>query len=385
MESSLGFDKTIYQPLSPVPSQKDVESTWEATMKLFEQGQFKESVLSVIDYANPTIRKKFGNPEQTVFKIPHGSAVILLSLENNTFHVEAPFLKLPEAKIPLMRRITEINFGTLSIAQIILKGDDLYFTFSCPTELCYPYKVYEVLREICSNADYFDDEFVDQFGALRMAEPIVFPMDNAKADVAWNKFKQYLSETEQYIGFFESKRMDGYIWDLCMIQFRKIEYFMCPQGKLRNDLERAIADLNNGYVPFPDRMSNARKFIAYLQSLTREQLIENLYTTEVFIPYKYFSRIENIKNNFTRTLETATNEMNNNDFMGCTFTLTGGFMDLFYNNNLSPDVAGFCENALAEAAGKPWKESAQLLHASMKKFLGEGDILNALASNVNLN
>jgi hypothetical protein len=385
MESSLGFDKTIYQPLSPVPSQKDVESTWEKTMQLYEQGKFKDSVLSVIDYANAGIRKKFGNPEQSIFRIPHGSAQLLLSLENDTFFVEAPFLKLPEAKIPLMRRITEINFGTLSIAQIILKEDDLYFTFSCPLELCYPYKVYEVLREICSNADYFDDEFVDQFGALRTAEPIVFPMDASKADLAFNKLKQYLAETEQYIAFFESKRMEGYMWDLCMIQFRKIEYYMCPQGKLRNDLEKAIADLNNGYVPFPDRMSNARKFITWLQSLTKEQVVENLYTTEVFIPYKYFSRIDNIKNNFTRTLETATNEMNNNDFIGSTFTLQGGFMDLFYNNNLSPDVAGFCEKALLEASGKPWKESAQLLAASMKKLTGEGDILSALTASLNMN
>jgi hypothetical protein len=384
MENAPFFDKTIYKPLSPVPTSAEVESTWAKTMELFEKRQFRDSVMAAIDYANPTIRKKFGNADQTEFNIPHGSAVIRLKIDNSRFEVQAPFLTLPsEAKIPLMRRITEINFGTLSLAQIQLQGEELHFRFACPLELCYPYKVYEILREICSNADYLDDEFVDQFGARRIAEPVIIPMDAARMETAWTKFQAYLAEAQQYITWCESKRMEGFIWDIAGIQLRKIEYFMCPQGKLRNDLENALSALNNGNIPFNDRLSGAKKFIAQLQGMTREQVAENLYTTEVFVPYKYYIRPDHIKNNFTRTFESASNEMNNKDYLGCTLTILSAYMDMFYQNNLTPDIAGFAEQNLLKASGKPWKEAAEVLLESVKK-LSEKDLVQLLAD-INLN
>jgi hypothetical protein len=384
MENSPFFDKTIYKPLTPVPTSAEVESTWAKTMDLFDKGQFRDSLMAAIDYANPTIRKKFGNADQTEFNIPHGSAVIQLKVDDKTFEVHAPFLSLPpEAKIPLMRRIAEINFGTLSLAQIQLKGEELHFSFACPLALCYPYKVYEILREICSNADYLDDEFVDQFGARRIAEPVIIPMEAGLAEQAWTKFQAYLAEAQQYITWCESKRMEGFIWDFAGIQLRKIEYFICPQGKLRNDIENAISALNNGNIAFNERLSGAKKFIAQLQAMTREHFNENLYTTEVFVPYKYYIRPDHIKNNFTRTLEGATNEMNNKDYLGCTLTILSAYMDMFYQNNLTPDIAGFAEQQLALASGKPWKEAAETLLESVKK-LAEKDLTQLLAD-INLN
>jgi len=386
MENSLSFDKTIYVPQSPVPSSEEVESSWALTMELFEKGQYRDSLLAVIDYANPTIRKKFGNAEQTEFNIPHGSAVISLHVDNAHFNVQAPFLTLPaDAKIPLMRRISEINFGTLSLAQIQLQGEELHFSFSCPLELCYPYKIYETLREICSNSDYLDDEFVDQFGARRIVEPVVIPMDPSVAEKAWTKFQDYLTEAQQYITWCESRRTEGFVWDIAGIQLRKIEYFMCPQGKLRNDLEAAISALNDGYVAFNDRLLGAKKFITQLQTMTREQVTENLYATEVFVPYKYFIRPDHIKNHFTHTVESAHQQLVNKDYVACTLNILSAYMNLFYNNNLTPDIAGYAEKQLILSAGKPWKEAAELLFASVKK-LTETDVNQVLAENkINLN
>lgn len=156
MNTALKFDRTSIKSLRPVSTAKEREDLWSRAMKLYEDGKYAESILAVIDYANPVIRNKFGNATQTQFQIAHGSAIVNITLENNLFKVHTPFLKLPaEAKIPLMRRVAEINFGVLSLPQIYLKGDELYFYFQCPVEMCYPYKVYDILREICSNADFF--------------------------------------------------------------------------------------------------------------------------------------------------------------------------------------------------------------------------------------
>src|SRR5579863_2950832 len=148
MNTALKFDKTSVKSLRPIPYAKEREETWSLTMKLFEEGKYVESILATIDYANPTLRQKFGNKEQTQFQFPHGSAVINITIDNGILKIHTPFLKLPaDAKIPLMRRVSEINFGTLSLPQIYLKDEELYFHYENPVEMCYPYKVYDIFRE----------------------------------------------------------------------------------------------------------------------------------------------------------------------------------------------------------------------------------------------
>jgi hypothetical protein len=369
MNTALKFDRTNLKPTRPVVFAKERESTWENAMNLFGQGKFKESVFAVIDYANPIVRKKFGNAEQTHFEVAHGSAIVKVHVDNNTFKVEAPFLRLPENKIPLLRRINEINFGVLSLPQIYLKGEELIFSYECPLEMCYPYKVYDILREICSNADFFDDEFVVQFGARRITEPNVVPFDPNQKEKAWEKYNEYLAEAVQYIAYMENNRMDGFIWDILSIELRKIEYFVAPQGKLRNDIETAVKELNNGHINFNERLNNGRKFIAYLQSVTKEAFMEDLYLTDVFIPYKYYTRMENIKQNFNASIERAGQEFNGGNYMACTFTLQYDLMNLFYNYDLTPDVADFAERSLADASGKDWKEAAGILYNSLQNFV----------------
>ena len=369
MNTAIKFDRTIIKSLRPVLNTKEKESTWEKAMKLFDEGNYRDSILTVIDYANPLVRAKFGNPEQTKFNVGHGSAVVTVEIENNTFKVLTPFLKLPDNKIPLLRRINEINFGVLSLPQIYLKGDELFFSYQCPLEMCYPFKIYEVLREICSNADFFDDEFVTQFGAKRIIEPKVIPYEPSQKEKAWEKFREYLDEAVQYIDYMQSKRMDGFIWDVLSIELRKIEYFVAPQGKLRNDIETAVKELGNNNLNFNERLNSGRRFLAQLQAVTKEAFMEDLYLTDVFIPYKYYSKIESIKENFGNTLERAGKEMSGGDYLSSTFTMQYDLINLFYNNDLAPDVADFVERSLSEASGKEWKEAAGVLYNSLQSFV----------------
>jgi hypothetical protein len=378
MNTAIKFDRTTIKPLRPVTNSKEREATWEKTMKLFEQGQYKDCVLAVIDYANPIVRTKFGNPEQTKFIVAHGSAVVTVEIENNTFKVTAPFLRLPENKIPLLRRINEINFGVLSLPQIYLKGEELFFHYECALEMCYPYKVYDILREICSNADFFDDEFVMQFGAKRIMEPNVIPFESNQKEKAWEKFKEYLQEASEYIQYMESKRMDGFIWDILSIELRKIEYFVAPQGKLRNDIESAVKELGNGNLNFNERLNTGKKFIAQLQAVTKEAFMEDLYLTDVFIPYKFYTRVENIKENFNNTLERAGKEMNGGDYISSTFTMQYDLLNLFYNYDLTPDIADFAERTLAAASGKEWKEAAGEMYNSLQSFVKDAALQSTM-------
>lgn len=370
MNTALKFDKTSIRPPRPVSTAMEREETWNRTMKLYEEGKYIESILSVIDYANPIIRNKFGDSSQTKFQIAHGSAIVNVTIENGMLKVHTSFLKLPaEAKVPLMRRVAEINFGVLSLPQIYLKGDELYFYFECPVEMCYPFKVYDIFREVCSNADFFDDEFVTQYGAIRIAEPKVIPMDPSQKEKGWEKFQEYLKEAVQYIDYMESKRMDGFIWDILSIELRKIEYFVSPQGKLRNDIESAVKELNNNNLQFNDRLNIGRKFITQLQAVSKEEFMQDLYITDVFIPYKYYTRLENIKQTFDNTIARAGGEMNGSDYMAATFSMQYDLLNLFYNYDLTPDVSDFIERSMTEASGKEWKDAAGILYSSLQNFV----------------
>lgn len=216
---------------------------------------------------------------------------------------------------------------------------------------------------------FFDDEFVTQFGAIRIVEPKVVPMEMTQKEKGWEKFREYLNEALEYIQYMESKRMDGFIWDILSIELRKIEYFVSPQGKLRNDIESAIKELNNNNIQFNERLNIGRNFFTQLQALTKEDFMQDLYVTDVFIPYKYYTRMENIKENFNQTLERASKEFNSGDYMACTFTIQYDLMNLFYNYDLTPDVADFAERSLTEASGKEWKDAAGILYNSLQNYV----------------
>src|SRR6185437_11846472 len=219
--------------------------------------------------------------------------------------------------------------------------------------------------------------------ALRIAEPKVEQMDAAQKEKGWQKFQEYLKEAADYIQYMESKRMDGFIWDILSIELRKIEYFVSPQGKLRNDIETAVKELNNNNLQFNDRINSGRKFIAQLQAMPKDAFMQDLYMTDVFIPYKFYTQLENIKQTFTNTLERAGKEMNGSDYMSATFTMQYDLMNLFYNYDLTPDVSGFIENTMASASGKEWKEAAGALYNALQNFVSAGsNVLNALESAV---
>jgi hypothetical protein len=384
MNTALKFDKTSLKSLRPIPSAQEREDTWNRAIKLYEDGKYVESILAVIDYANPEIRKKFGNASQTQFNIAHGSAVVNITLEDGMLKVHAPFLKLPpDAKIPLMRRVAEINFGVLSLPQIYLKGDELYFYYQCEVEMCFPYKVYDIFREICTNADFFDDEFVEQYGALRIAEPKVIPMDAAQKEKAWEKFQEYVSEAIQYIEYMDNKRITHFTMEILGIELRKMEYFIAPQGKLRNDIDTTIRNIGNyDRIHYEERVNIGRKFLTDSQALKKEDFMQDLYITDVFIPYKFYTRTEGLKQTLGRILERAANVMNGGDFMAGTLYLQFDMLNLFYNYDLSPDVSDFIANAMAEASGKEWKEAATLLYNSVQSFVSkmgaENDTVNVL-------
>ena len=242
MNTAPRFDKSFLPPMVSVLN----SDYWNVVINTYEEGKYLENIHAVLDYIQKDLSLNALNPEKTRYTIPHGSTLVNLEIEDNILKISAPFLKIPaRSLIPLMRQSAEINFGTLVLAQIVLEGDEIFFKYECPLELCEPYKLYRVLEEICIQADANDDIFIEKFGAQRLAEMQVTFYSQEQIDLCFEKFQAYLQEALHYINYFESKRIEYFGWDAMYMAFTKIDYFMRPQGVLKSNLEKAIKELNS--------------------------------------------------------------------------------------------------------------------------------------------
>lgn len=346
-----------------IPSKSKIQTDiWENVVELFENGKYKESLLRLLDYVDKDLVSHTGNTDKTEFNIPHGSVVVNIKLHNETLDVKVPFLRLPEkSAIPILRKIAEINFSPLTITNIFLEDNDLVFKYSSPLNLCEPWKMYSVFREICINADNFDDEFIQKFSATRFQEPKITDFDPQKKEEIWNNYQALLAETKEYIDYFENKRIEGFVWDALLQLFLNMDYIIAPQGALRTDLEEVVGFMQNNNYGFHEKIEKGKNFYKKLQQVTREQLDSNLYVSEVFIPIKYSASLQKVRETFTHQYETAKKEMSNSDFMGAALSIRYVFLYEFYYAYAPDDIVEKMTQALEQSSGKTWEEAARIL------------------------
>jgi len=365
MDKVQSFKRTLIPSTSKI--QTDI---WDNVVELFEEKKYKESLLRLFDYVDQDIIIKRANLEKSEFKVPHGSVVVNIKIEGDQVNIEVPFLKLPTKNmIPLLRRVAEINFSPLNLATIVLEGEELVFRYSTVLELCEPWKMYYVLREICINADNYDDEFIQKFGATQLCEPNVSHYPNEKKEEIWNNFQFLLTETKEYCDYFESKRQEGYLWDVLLQLLLNIDYYISPQGALRTEIEDVVSYMQNQNYSFHEKVEKGRSQFKKLQQISHDDFCSNLYISDLFIPIKYAASIENVRETFTNQYETAKKEMSNSEFMGATLSIRYIFLYEFYYSFAPDDVVETMTTALEQSSGKSWNEAAKMLWPAMEKIM----------------
>lgn len=369
MNNNFSFVRTISGPLKS----KIDDTLWDKVLHLYENEQYAESVRSCINYIDPTIEYKFANPEKTEYNIPHGSIVVTLKITDTELWVEAPFLAIEGAKkIPILRQTAQINFTPLTISQIVLEGDKLYFRYSCPLDSSEPYKIYDVLREICINADNYDDEFITKFDAKRIREPKVSYYIQEQKDLAWNTIQQYIQEAFTAYEQFENKRMTNFLWDVIVITLLKIDYLCAPQGNIRNEIEKTLNYLN-GKEDYYQRLSAGKDFLKKIQAMERSAFEQDLYKIEIFVSYKFAANLDTVRTILKYAYETADKEIKALDYVGAALTLQYGILNLMYSNNVEDVSSEILTKAMEEASGKPIQEASKRLFEAVQKVMTENN------------
>ncbi|MDR1988055.1 MAG: hypothetical protein LBQ24_04880 [Candidatus Peribacteria bacterium] len=118
MKQTLTFINPI---ISSTASKMDLDS-WDKSIELYENKKYLESFLTLLDYINPELRKKYGNKENTEFNVPHGSIIVNIKIEADNIKINAPFLKVSdENRVALLRQVASLNMNNMLLAQLYLR------------------------------------------------------------------------------------------------------------------------------------------------------------------------------------------------------------------------------------------------------------------------
>lgn len=365
MFHNLTFHPTLSGSLK---SNIDVNS-WDKVQNDYQNEAYADGIRNCINYINPEIEKKYANPEKTEYNVPHGSVIVSLKITEKELIVSAPFLDITNARqIPVLRQVAQLNFAPLMLSHIDLEGDKLYFRFSCALELCEPFKIYDVLREICLNADNFDDEFIVKFNAARIQEPEIKYYSPRENETVWNTVQHYIKEAFDGYEQLENKRLNTYLWDILVITLLKIDYFCSPQGNLRNEIEKAINYLN-GKDDYYQKLSGGKELLKKLQNADKTNFEKDLYRIETFVPYKFRTTLETVRNNFKNAYEASEAEMKAKDYIGALFTMEYTILNFWYSNHMDDVLTNILTDAMKDASEKPVQEAAQILFDALKKIM----------------
>lgn len=367
-------NNNYFPPIHAKKAATRQDEKWDEAITLFNSKQYNKVLPTILDYVGSHLQsKKNGN----TYEIAHGSVVITITQTAEELLIKCPFLNIENAKkVPLMRKLAEIRMHPLNLTNVTLENDLVYFSFSCPINLCEPYKIYGVLREICYYADSYDDEFIEKFDATHLQEPNITPLPGNVKEEAYSNYQKIIEEGIRRFDHYMENRHENNAWYTLNITLKRIEFYAEPQGYLRTVIEKAIDGIFDRNTPFQNRLLNGRASLEKLQSYSIDKFSEDLYQVETFIPHKYSGKKENIRENWEDSYIDAREMIANARFEDATNLLQSCFYGLFYYNLIDESISKPITDALAQANGLDWNQAAHILLKGMEAVMEDNFLDN---------
>lgn len=364
MNTTFRFDRSPFG----VEENKYNFSYWKIVTDLYEQKQYKESVVALLKYIDESLLSRFGNADHTEFNIPHGSTIVNLKI-GKSIEISTPFVNLPSTtSVPLMRQVAQLNFWPLTISTAVLTNNQITFRFTCPIELAEPYKIFYTLKEMCQEADNNDDRYIEMFKASYIQEPKIQRYEPTQLELVWQQVQAYVDQSLSTLAYFESKRW-GYHWDILVCTMMQIDYFAAPQGFVHAELDKAIYDLQDNNSDYQKRIQYAKTFMEKLKTYDKKKFLDSIYKAETFIPFRSGAAIDSVRQNLTYGFNTSADELKNQNYIAAYFTLYYNLLRLLYYNRMDHRVTHLIETAMANSSQKTWEESAGILRKTYETIM----------------
>jgi len=348
---------------------------WNKAIDAFDEKKYKEATLDIINYMNTNILEGKDLTQDIEVVQKQGSAEIRVFITDEILKIEAPFLRLSSKtnKVALLRKIAEVNFSPLKLAQIQLENDELWFKYEMPIELAQPNKIYDVLRNIAVYADDYDDIFIEKYKAEFYQEPKHTVLTNEEREEIWKQIQIIFEDYTNYTQFFIDKRWEDYQWDNLVISLLKISNMPYVHGKLRSDLIEYIGNLFDGDIDFKFRVNKGINFMKKLLLKSKEEIMKDVYHAEQFISLRWRSSAQIISDRLKNNIERVQDYEKNENHFNLSYYLQFTLLKLIYDYNLEANYKDAIETVLEEISGLEPTEAAPKL-ASVFYALQEGSV-----------
>jgi len=362
-----------YKPIASIDDPVVNVEHWDKAIDAFDEKNYKEAALEVIRYINSNALKDIdtsGNVDITGYQ---GSAQIQIHIDDKTFRIKAPFLKINDDTntVALLRKVAEINFSALTLAQIIRHDNRLCFEYEMPIELAQPHKVYDLLWEVSVHADRYDDLLINNFNAGFIKEPQKKDLTPEERKEVSRQIQALFSDFENVYAYFVEKRLEDYKWELSALTLLKFSNMPYVHGQLRTDLISEISHIFNGDINFDYRADKAAQYIKKLMQKPEDEIFENIYHAHQFISLRMRSSEEIIAERLKNYTKTVESNRQKEKFMYQYYYLKIIFNKLIYDYNLEKDYLDAIQNTLLAVNDKDYEEAVPVLEDLYFKMLNK--------------
>lgn len=351
------------RPIAKIDDPVNKVSYWDEAIDAFDEKDYKKTVIAIINYMNSNLLENVDTSGDFEIIQMQGSAEIHVKVTEKNFSIKAPFLKITDKtnKIALLRKVAEVNFSPLRLAQIRQHDNQLWFEYEMPIELSQPNKVYDIIRNVAVYADDYDDMFINDYKAEFIKKPAYKELSNTEKEQVWKQITDIFTDYKNYTELFKEKRWDDFMWDNIVINLLKISNMPYVHGELRSDLIKNISRTFNGDLDFNFRVDKGVNYMKKLMALSKEEIMSNIYHTEQFISLRWRSSQQAVTDRLKNNLERVQKYEKDESYFNVSYYIQFVFLKLIYDYNLDEVHKNAIYDVLEEVSGLEPNEAAPKL------------------------
>ena len=270
---------------------KESSELWGKSVKLFDEKKYLESFKTFIDYLRNVDNNNIIVSEQDgILKVIMYQGTKLIYLEVNEKHISgyAKIATFEKTSVAFMRRLLEINYG-LYYSRFAIKDNTIYIKTDSNIIDAFPTKIYYALKEIAIKADKMDESLPESFPNLKAVD------DNIKIDIPQNNksilikyYRKWINEILEYVETLNQTSFEGGISYLFLNTIYKIDYFLKPQGKIMDELEKlSMQYFANDNRPLSEKNAAFKIGLKKCNEFSDEAIADSIY--EAKYTFSYFN------------------------------------------------------------------------------------------------
>ncbi len=365
------FQRTLEIANEPVSDIKH----WENANDAFDKKEYKKSLVELIKYINPNVIEGDHTEGDINIVQGQGSVNVHIAITDNEFCIKVPFLKITDKtnRVALLRKVSEVNFESLTLAQIVLKDDILQFEYSELLELCHPHKIYGVIREIALYADDYDDMFVDRYDAEFLQKAEITPLSENEKKQINEYLDQIIEDYQNYSEALKGTRFNDFRWDIIVISILKLGVMPYVQGNLRTDLREYIYNMLNVDIDFDYRVDKGTNFMNKLSNTPREEILKDMYYAKQFVSLKRRCSLQILQDEIKSVDGMLQDYKNKQENMAVFYLLQITLLRKIFEFNVEKKYTQAIFDALEKSANIDIKDASKILLDVYNKIL-DGEI-----------